>query len=217
MKRKKTILALWLVMAGCLAFSACMKNEGKTIVLIGTEYYIDDILSVIPDSLQVGFRASFGDIPEGPIPDSINGSYVMSPKQRVHSNLNNNIWPTSVVEPNVYLSFSGQHNGIVAMDLTEETENVTDTVFVMGNGNAFTVYFIEDKTYDFPFDNNTYHVSVKRGVIMKGKVTDRGLADFQYASIILDAKDDSQGVLEQYGPGTYFIYKDGDGLAKRIE
>lgn len=139
----------------------------------------------------------------------------MGPKQRVHSNLSN--WYTSVVEPNVYLTFSGQHNGIVAMDLTEETEHETDTVFVMGNGNAFTVYFIEDKIYDFPFNNNIYHVSMRRGVIMKGKVTEQGLADFQYASIILDAKDDSQGVLEQYLPGTYFIYKDGDGLAKRIE
>ena len=215
MKRKRFVLGLWLLVVGGMVLSSCMKNEGKTIALIGTEYYIDDILTVIPETLQAEFKAAFGDIPEGPIPENIEGSYVMSPKQRVHSNANN--WYATVVEPNVYLAFADQNNGIMTMDLTEETEFVTDTVFIMGNGNAFTVYFIEDKTYDFPFNNNTYHVKMKRGVIMKGKVKDEGLADFQYASIILEATDDSQGVLEQYAPGTYFIYKDGDGLAKRIE
>lgn len=215
MIRKRMVFGFWLLMAGSLVLSSCMKNEGKTIALIGTEYYIDDILTVIPESLQVEFKEAFGDIPEGPIPENIEGSYVMNPKQRVHSNIDN--WYTVVVEPDVKLGFSDQHNGIVTMDLTEETNHVTDTVFVMGNGNAFTVYFIEDKTYDFPFNNNTYHVRMKRGVIMKGKVKNEGLADFQYASIILEAEDDSQGVLEQYAPGTYFIYKDGNGLAERID
>lgn len=215
MIRKRMVFGFWLLMAGSLALSSCVKNEGKTIALIGTEYYIDDILTVIPESLQVEFKEAFGDIPEGPIPENIEGSYVMNPKQRVHSNIDN--WCTVVVEPDVKLGFSDQHNGIVTMDLTEETNHVTDTVFVMGNGNAFTVYFIEDKTYDFPFNNNTYHVRMKRGIIMKGKVKNEGLADFQYASIILEAEDDSQGVLEQYAPGTYFIYKDGNGLAERID
>ena len=210
--KKKIIFGLWLLLAGGLVLTSCTKNDESTIVLIGTEYYIDDIVSVIPDSLQSKFFAAFGSIPEGPVPPKVEGSFVMSPKQRVASNVES--WPMQTVEPNVYMRFSGQHNGIVAMDLNEATETFTDTVFVCGSGNAFAVYFIENKAYEMEIDGHTYHVSVKRGIVMKGKVTDAGLSDFRYATILMKSEDDSHGLISQYPNGSYFIYKDGDGLAK---
>ena len=71
---------------------------------------------------------------------------MMAPKQRVASSLSEIEWPLDVVEPNnVYLKFSGQHNGVVAIDLNETPETLTDTVFVQGNGDNFVVYFIEAK------------------------------------------------------------------------
>ena len=211
MRKKKIILGLWLLLAGGMVLTSCTKNDESTIVLIGTEYYIDDILSVIPDSVQTRFFSDFGSIPEGPVPPKIEGSYVMGPKQRVASNVVG--WPLQVVEPNVYLRFSGQHNGIVAMDLNDATANFTDTVFVCGNNNAFTVYFIENKAYEIAVDNHTYHVRMKQGVVMKGQVADDGLLNFRYATIVMEAEDDSNGQIEQYGKGSYFIYKDGDGKA----
>ena len=191
--------------------ASCTKNDENTIVLIGTEYYIDDILSVVPDSLQTRFFAQFGSIPEGPVPPKIEGEYVVDPKTRVASNVAG--WPLQTLEPNTYLRFSGQHNGVVTMDLNEATDNLTDTVFVCGSGNAFTVYFVEDKRYGIPLGDNTFHVRVKRGVIMKGQVTEAGLADYRYATILMDSEDDSNGIIEQYPNGSYFIYKDGDGTA----
>ena len=202
-----------LLMAGGLALTSCTKNDDNTIVLIGTEYYIDDILSVIPDSLQTQFFAEFGSIPEGYTPPKIEGSYVMDPKQRVSSNVP--VWPLQAHEPNVYLRFSNQHNGIVKMDLNEATETVTDTVFVCGSGNAFAVYFIENKTYEMAINNQTYHARVKRGMVMKGQVTSEGLKDFRYASVIMETEDDSNGLIGQYDNGSYFIYKDGDGIARK--
>ena len=83
-----------------------------------------------------------------------------------------------------------------------------------GNGNAFAVYFIENKAYEMEIDGHTYHVSVKRGIVMKGKVMDAGLSDFRYATILMKSEDDSHGLISQYPNGSYFIYKDGDGLAK---
>ena len=68
MKKNRIILGLWLLLAGGIAMTSCTKNDTSTIVLIGTEYYIDDILSVIPDTLQSKFFAAFGSIPEGPVP-----------------------------------------------------------------------------------------------------------------------------------------------------
>ena len=52
MKIKQIILSLGLLVVGSMMLSSCTKNDDNTIALIGTEYYIDDILSVIPDSLQ---------------------------------------------------------------------------------------------------------------------------------------------------------------------
>ena len=60
MKIKQIILSLGLLVAGGMMLSSCTKNDENTIALIGTESYIDDILSVIPDSLQTRFFAEFG-------------------------------------------------------------------------------------------------------------------------------------------------------------
>lgn len=212
MKHKSIIWALGLLVAGGLMLNSCTKNDDNTIALIGTEYYIDDILAVVPDS---AFLANFGSYPHGSIPPKIEGSYVMDPKQRVYSNVLG--WPLTLVEPNVYLRFGKQHNGVAVMDLNEATEQVTDTVFVMGNNDDFTVYFVEDKAYDVPFDTTTYHVKMKRGIIMKGKVAETGLANFRMASVIMEIEDNSNGALSQYPVGSYFIYKDGDNLAEFFE
>ena len=214
MKSIVKLMGLALVLFGMM-FASCTKNDETTIVLIGEELYIDDILTVIPDTLKPAFDAVFGTIPEGPVPPKIEGSYVVDPKQRVSTNVD--IWPLTVVEPNVYLKFSEQHNGVVTMDLNEATEQMTDTVFVMGHNNDFTIYFVEDKSYDVPFGEQSFHVRVKRGIIMKGTVASNGLSDFKIASIIMEAEDDSHGVIGQYAPGSFFVYRDGNGLAENFE
>ena len=168
MKSKWMILSLWLLATGGLMLASCTKNDESTIVVIGTEYYIDDILTVIPDSLQTQFMASFGEIPRGAVPPKIEGSYVVDPKARTASNVSD--WPLQIVEPNTYLRFDRQHNGIAVLDLNEATEQTTDTVFVMGNGSKFTVYFIEDKNYQMPVNGQTFQVWMKRGVDRKSVV-----------------------------------------------
>jgi len=209
--KKKIISILWLLLVGSMMLTSCTKNDESTIVLIGTEYYIDDILSVIPDSLQTQFSAVFGSIPEGPVPPKIDGSYIMSPKNRVASNLDESEWPLDINEPlPVYLRFSNQHNGIVTLDLAEATETNTDTVFIQGNNENFTVYFVEDKV----IEDFSVPVKMKRGIIMKGRVTDAGLADFRYATIVLETEDELNQLAN---PGSYYIYKDGDGMASRFE
>lgn len=205
MKSNRIVLSLWLLVAGGMVLTSCTKNDTTTISLIGTEYYIDDILSVIPDSLETRFFADFGSIPEGPIPPKIEGSYVMDPKQRVSSNVAD--WPLQAVEPNVYLRFSGQHNGLVTINLNDPTETFTDTVFVQGNGQSFAVYFVEDKE----ITNFAVPVRMKRGIIMKGRVTNAGLADFCYATVVLEKEDELNQLVN---PGSYYIYKDGDGTAE---
>ena len=205
MSMKNAAIAFWLLFFVGMAFTSCTKNDENTVALIGTEYYIDDILSVIPESLQSKFMAAFGPIPEGPVPPKIEGNYVMARKQRVSSNLPIESWPLDIVEDNVWLHFSNQHNGIVRMDLSEATETTTDTVFVCGNGQDFAVYFIENKVSEW--------CRVKRGIVMKGKASDEGLVDFRYATIIMETEDYSNGQMPLYPSGSYFISKDEDGIA----
>lgn len=196
------------VAIGLLLWPACTKNDDSTIVPIGTEYYIEDILSVVDDA---AFLSDFGSYAEGYIPPKIVGSYVMNPKERIGSNVSG--WILNVVEPDVNLRFTEQHNGIMKMDMVESTETVTDRVYVMGNGNDFTVYFIENKSYDLPGNGPTVHVDLKRGVVMAGTVSDAGLSNFRMATIIME--ESPNGV--SWPAGSYFIYKDGDALAERKE
>lgn len=220
MKRKHFVfLSLGLLLAGGIALNSCTENEENTIVPIGTEYYIDDIISVIPDTLRDDFFADFGNIPEGPIPPKIEGSYVMGPKQRVASNLEG--WPLvlPIPEDNVNFRFSEQHNELVKMELREaENEEVfTDTVFVCGNGNAFTVYCIEEKSITPELFGVTYHAKITRGIVMKGRMASDGIEDFRYATIVLDSEDDYNGAMASLEKGTYFIYKDGNGKAENCD
>lgn len=214
---KMKYLKLWIscaIICALLGFVSCTKNDDNTLILVGEENYIDNILSVIPDSLKVEFMDRFGTIPEGAVPPCVEGEYVIAPRVRVASNYA--AWPVNIPEPNAYIRFADQHNGVVGLDLNEATETLTDTVFVMGHEASFTVYFIEDKNYDVTMQEQEYHISLSRGIVMKGEVTNEGLKNFRYATIVLDMQADAEG-FELYSPGTYFIYKDGDNLAERFD
>lgn len=209
-------------MAGSMTLISCTKNDVSTISLIGTEYYVapfssvlDSIFSSLSDTVRTGFLADFGSIPSGAIPPKIEGSFVVNPKQRVCSNVEN--WSLQTVEPNVFMRFSDQHNGIVAMDLNEATETITDTVFVQGSGNSFLVYFIENKEFAMELNSQSYQVRMKRGVVMKGKVADNGFTDFRYATIVMETEDNLGGIIELNSVGSYCIYKDGDGTVEKQE
>ena len=201
MKRGKfVILAFCLLVAGSIALSSCIKeNNGETIALIGTEYYVDDILSMIPQPLIQEFESRFGSIPTGSVPDSIEGSYVVDPYTLVATNAFELFSP--IEYQNIYMRFSKQHNGIAVLELGEATNHTTDTVYVMGKDRNFTVYGIEEKT-------TTLNVYVKRGIIICGTLTDAGIDSLRMASIIKEVDGD-----EGLAPGYYYIYKDGNGLA----
>lgn len=194
-----------------MAAIGCSKEGNETIVFLGYENYIPEIEDIVPDSLLKVYRDSIGDFTRGNIPPNIEGTFVISPKKRV---LSNNLfsWPLEVVEPDLRLTFSEQHNGVAVLDFSEATDTHTDTVFIMGHNQDFTVYFNEIK----PFDYEGYHVEITRAIMMTGTVDSLGIRNLNYADIILDIFDGSNGLIEQYPVGQYFIYKDGDGFSNRV-
>lgn len=197
-----------------MLFAHCTKNDETTIIPVGIESYVNDILSVIPDSTMAHFNATFGAISEGYVPTNIEGLYAINPKQRVASNVAD--WPLAIFEPDATIQFFSQHNGVVGMELYEASGQVTDTMYVIGNGADFTAYVIENKSYDMDYANSSYHVNMKRGIVIKGRMTAEGIRNLYLAIVIMEVDDDSDGSVPQFEPCSYFIYKDGDGLASRI-
>lgn len=198
------LVALSLVLFSLLA---CTKNDRYTVVLLGTESYVETILDAIPDTLRTTFEQQFGEIPQGYVPPKIEGCFVFGPKQRCYSNVA--YWPLNVVEPNMSLSFSNQHNSVVELNLAEATETFTDTVYVVGLGKKFTVYYQESKP--MIMDNDT--VVLKRGILIKGEMCDEGIKNLYFANIVMDVEGCSEVALAE--PGQFFIYKDGDGMARK--
>lgn len=204
---KRVVFAFGLLLFGVIMQTSCTKNDEYTIVPIGDEHYIVDIDSLFSNTsiFTQRFWNDFGDIRQyGYIPPKIEGSYVVNPKDRMCSNVSANLWPLTVKEPNMYLRFEKQHNELVTLDWNEIGEIATDTVFVRGNGKDFAIYYIENQI--------TPYNSIKSAYIMRGRITDEGIADFRYATIILDALV-TDVIIDI---GHYFIYKDGDGIAQRV-
>lgn len=192
-------------------FSNCTKNDNTTVVLLGEESYVEDMLSVIPDTLLDVFDTHFGGIYNGLIPPNIEGDFLMTQKQRVFSNITEG-WPLDVIEPDVTLSIYNQENRIATLNITEGTETVTDTVYITGVDNHFAVYYTEDKVLSYL----GYETIIKRNVIFKGEISEYGIRNLFMASIIADVIDNSNGALFQYNVGDFFIYKDADGFSKKF-
>ena len=191
---------------------SCTTNDDTTVILLGEELYIQELTEVIPDSLINVFEEHFGIIPAGYIPPKVEGEFVISPKQRVFSNIPESEWPLDIVEPNINMILSKQHNRECILQLSEGNATLTDTVYITGIDNSFAVYYTEEKV----LQHSGYEHQITRNVIFKGEVTESGIEDLNIASIIVDVKDNSNGNMIQYKKGDFFLYKDGDGISEKI-
>lgn len=195
-----------------LLLLSCTKNDDTTVILLGEEAYIEKITDVIPDTLQHVFEEYFGTIPSGYIPPNVEGEYIISPKQRIFSNVPEDNWPLDIIEPDINITMSKQHNRECILQLKEATETLTDTVYITGYDNLFTVYYTEEKT----LQHSGYEHYITRNVIFKGEMTDYGIKNLKIASIIVNADDNSHGNMIQYKRGDFFLYEDGDNLSEKI-
>ena len=205
------IRAIILMLVLGAAMISCTKNDETTLVLLGEEEYVEDILKVIPEDMVKEFNKRFG-IYRGSVPPNIQGEYLFAPKVRKYTNFEG-VWPLTAVEPNVYMKFMDQHNRVATFIHNEEVETKTDTIYVMGRDSYFTAYYVEDVMYDY----GMYEVKMKRGIIYSGRVVDAGIKNLKYASVIMDIEDESGGEVDLYPVGTYFMYEDGsaENLAER--
>lgn len=204
------IITLFLGLFILLGFTKCDKNtyEGQTIVLLGQESYVVPLDDMIPDTLEVEFKEHLGNLPEGYIPPNIEGEYVISPKKFLYSNVIDNM-----DSQDAHFRISKQHNRMAKVEINEGQTAVVDTAFIMGNGQNFTLYFIEHDRMEY------YGMVFKtdRCVVISGEKTDEGIRNLRMGNIILDVDQSTNPYVGVFSPGWYFIFKDGDGLAENCE
>ena len=189
----------------------CTTNDDSTVILLGKESYIKEINEIIPDSVLNIIEYNTGTIHTGYIPPNIEGQYIIEHKQRLYSNVNTP-WPTNVIEPNVKINIYQQHNRTCVIEIDEISSITTDTAFISGNNDYFTLYLIEDKILSY----SGYDSYITRNIIFTGEVSDNGIKNLYMSSIIIDVKDNSNGSIIQYDKGDLFIYKDSDNIAERV-
>ena len=203
MKGNKIVFGFWFMVTLGIILSSCTKvsSNGETIVPIGEEYFdVEDLFSNVKPSFdEVKRIMGIGD--EDMIPPKLDDLYQINRMRLISSSYNEAPAFISDIE----MRFSSQHNSIANIEFSESSiSQKTDSVYVIGNHDAFAIYFVDERSY--PVMN--YHVRLKRGIIMCGSVTQDGLSNFRIAFIVINWEDDSHGVLHPYNPGTYMVYEE---------
>ena len=198
------ILALSLFLVGCQKGD----QTGETIILLGEETYIKPLDSFIPDSLQVKFKQQMGNVAEGYIPPNIEGIYVQEPKVLVHSNFNEFIHSHEM-----YLKVVDQHNRTATVEVYDGGGVITDTAYIMGHDQYFTLYFTELKA----MPSSAAYPWILRDIIITGKKEEGGIRDMMYGTIIKQVPSSSSPWVVNFKPGHYYIYKDDDGFSENSD
>ena len=203
----KTVIILAIAFNILLSMTLCKKEstEGESIILLGTEKYVKKLTEIIPEEWQDDFLTYYGEIPQGYIPPNIEGEYAISPKQFVYSN-----FVDLSDDLDMYLKVIDQHNRVATVEFYEGETLHTDTAYIMGSKQNFSLYFVEKRTRDFEGDIT----SVNRIVLITGEKTPEGIKNLRFGSMILDVREGVNPFIGSFTPGWFFIYKDQDGLAE---
>jgi len=225
MKRK------WLIgMLLPLLFSGCLKESADTLILMGTEDYVQSAEEVIPDTLRRFLTHSLRlDLPMGNVPPNVQGEYVFQPRELVGSNVD--------VVPDfsevVRFRFGGdldvghgiyqdQHNRVVSFDYQEDALGLMhkDTVYLMGSGNSFTAYFTQKMNVQY---STSVRFELTRAVAIFGAVTPMGIDSARMACLNTDVRvvQNTSGtsvpdeVLNALKDRIYVYQVENKGVAKR--
>ena len=203
---KKHILSLFFIIL-LMAFASCDKTnlDGDIVVLLGKENYVKNIDTMIPDSLSTEFLSRMGNVAEGYIPPNIEGEYIIGPIQFCYSNA------YSIFDKqDVNLKITNQHNRVATVELYDEGYQITDTAYIMGEGQCFTLYFTEDRELSY-FGSIS---SITRNVVITGEKTETGIRNLYFGNIIQNVYSGGSPYIGSFVPGWYFIYKDQDGMSE---
>ncbi|MBR4390878.1 MAG: hypothetical protein IKT08_02080 [Bacteroidales bacterium] len=204
---KKLIYIVFLV--SVVGLSCCTPDPQDTIVFIGSESYVRPMTKLVDSvSWLNAFLSGYDNIPEGYYPPDIQGEYKISEKQFVTSNIGYDL--SDPEEMDMYLKVVNQFNRVASVEFYEGSTVWTDTAYIIGSGQRFSLYFVETREL-LSYGTNHIH---RRLVLITGKMTEEGIKDLYFGSLILDAEEGGDPLVGAFNPGWYFIYKDKDGLSE---
>lgn len=225
----KALLAMLLVV---VMMTSCLKEEKETFVLpaihiekvddgddngsstpggngggTSTNPYVDTTGhiadTIIPSELRDSIEDHF-DFNEGTNPPSVSGLYVMSPRVMAYHSQQGT---THVTLGDYYFGLL-ERNGSYLFVTRNGGSTQYSVANVSGNGNDFSVSFIVTGTGSDDMTSSWYRASV----VLSGTIEDGGIRNAQYVYTMRE-KNDPCGLFIPVG--TYYVCRDGDGMAVR--
>lgn len=153
------------------------------------------------------------DIHRGVNPPNIEGCYLVEPFITVYceDQGNGGFDPGYEVSP-INILFNNQDMALRTLDYNSVSVHTGsyasgNGAFISGEGNDFTVYFNTEG-----YSSNIY---VKQALVISGTKTDNGIANLQYAFVMVDKGDDPENLL--MAKGIYRVFTDGDAISTVTE
>ena len=199
--------------------SSCLKDDPDvgTIILMGTESYVDSIEEVIPDTLlkvlkdKTIMQLDQAVLPKGNTPPDVQGEFVLCPKELIWYN-----GYSIAAGDSICLRFggdasasgyypNGQHNRVVPLDYKEDAmaKLHADKAYLMGSGSSFTAYF--ELTHQHIDEIPGVDFDLTRGYVITGKMSPKGdsMLNVRIAYINLELKVNYNNVAVSGVPNNY--------------
>ncbi|MBQ3740238.1 MAG: hypothetical protein IKZ52_01785 [Bacteroidales bacterium] len=194
-----------LIMIAAVGLTGCLREGIDTIALPFGK--VPD--AVIPQEIREQFE-QYMPIYDGITPPNIEGEYLCQPDRLVFTS-DYGFEVGHVFSP-VYFKFANQTASGMAIYRERQGSSVSDAseVYVVGQGNNFTAYFISNVEHRDDYGNIT--ATAKLSEIVSGTVTSDGIVNYRNAFIMLDKYDPDHELMDV---NEYRVFEDGDGLAVR--
>lgn len=194
-----------LIMIAAVGLTGCLREGIDTIALPFGK--IPD--AVIPSEIREQF-SQYMPIYEGITPPNIEGDYLCQPDRLVFTS-DYNFEVGHLFAP-VYFKFANQTASGMAVysEMQGTSSSDASEVYVVGEGNNFTAYFISN--VEHRDDDGNLTATAKLSEIVSGTLTSEGIVNYRNAFILLEKYDPYN---ELMNVNEYRVFEDGDGLAAR--
>lgn len=193
---------LVLCLPAAMLLTGCMKESNETILLpVKNKQIPTTVLSAEEQQMLSRYMP----INEGLTPPDITGTYLASPMQLAYA---------SDGYYNDFYDVRWEVEGLDGWNRTtyrEQQGSSTGTAndaYLIGSRDLFTMYAIDHVT------NETQGWEYDLVMVVSGKRTPAGIADYRYAIIMRNKRDEHGRLMEA---DSYRVFTDGDGLSSKIQ
>ena len=161
---------------------------------------------VVPSDIREQMEP-YIDIYDGNNPPNIEGEFVVSPMELVHSTQG---FSPGDIFADLYIKFYNQniHNNTLDYKEKQSSSEATGTgAFISGEGSNFSVFFNTEGVSHF----SDYDIIDKTALIISGTKVEGGISNLQYAFVMVEKSDDpSHHVIDV---GVFRVFHDQDGFS----